>query len=396
MRSKNIQRFDEYFKALWSHIKKKVPKSQTRFLNQVLLKHSQKIKSNESTQYEYLKQTLSNYDPLVEYIMKNDEFMFTPEFNKKSLYFMEGYDFKRLWRFNCLKDDDKKFIFRLLKLIYIQLSLSLNKNDSKVKQMVEVIKSEDEIEKEARENPNAFDDEKKGGLSDITKLFGNDELLSELAKDISEEVNLQETLKDLMNNSQIQQGQNPLEAMMNICQNQDIQNMVNNLQTKVAKKMQDRNIKPEDIQKSAGTLQDNLMGALKGVPGGRQLQRMMKNMNLEKMMQNTAQNMEQQQRNNPTFQPDPAMAARQAGMPSNIADMMKQMQEQMETNPEMRDFMNQLKANTNTSSNACCSTTSTEEKEESNLVIEDAPKNNKEENIKEEVEGTFKATTLGD
>jgi hypothetical protein len=62
-----------------------------------------------------------------------------------------------------------------------------------------------------------------------------------------------------------------------------------NLATKVQAKMTERNISNEDLLASAGKLQEGLMKSVSKMPGGSQIKRMIKNMDLQKMGQQMMQ-----------------------------------------------------------------------------------------------------------
>lgn len=301
VRTKNVDKFHHYVTDLWSFLKKLfVDDVNTRqLLNKVKSKHRQ------MDQLVYLEYVLKNLQPYINYITRKDEFMFTPEFGNKPLNFLIGFDFRLVWKRRQLSSDEKRITFRYLEFLYLQASLALDKNQEKVKEIIQSIKTEQEIEREATENPNMFGDQDgEGGLA---ALFGEDNLLLDLANDMSNEFNLQEMLGGALQEVEQNggQNQNPLQALQNISQNPQLQQMMAQMAQRVTQKMEERGITQDDLMKSAEGLKKNLgKNVEKMVPGGgAQIRRMMNQFDIEGM----AEQFGQQTENNTTDDPDQMM-----------------------------------------------------------------------------------------
>lgn len=293
LRPKNAEKFHGYVVDLTTYLRRlfRSDKKIMNALNNVHRKHRQ---MDNDTYIEY---TLNNLSPYIDYISQKDEFIFTPEFGKKSLNFLIGLDFRTIW--NSLESENKRVVFRYLEFIYMQSSLALNKNKSKVAEIVECIKVEQELEKEAMENPNAFGDSGNGNPFDINSIFGDDNILLDIAQDIKAELNFEELLGGIMGGDglKLKPGQNPMDLINNMAQNPEIMSVMNNFGTKLQQKLQDKNVSPEELQKSAEKLKENLGNSISNMPGGSQLKKMLKNFDIETLARNfsNAQAMQQQQ-----------------------------------------------------------------------------------------------------
>ena len=276
VREKNVEKFHKYFIDLWTFLKKLFSDNPSvkKYLNKVVY-----MKHHETDKLLYIEQVLSNISPYIDYISKKDEFIFTPEFGNKPLNFLIGYDFRQIWRKLILSQEEKRIIFRYIEFLYMQASLALGKNQEKVQQIIESIKLEQDIERAVEKNPNMFGDaEASGDMTDFKSLFGNDNILVDLAQDMSQEFNIQETFTNLLSSSM---GQNPLEAFKNMAENPEIRNMMEKMTKRVTERMQEKNITQEDLLKSAETLKDNLSANVAKMPGGAHLRRMINNLNME-------------------------------------------------------------------------------------------------------------------
>jgi len=343
IRTRNQEKFDQYFKDLWGYIKKLFPTNSrdSRDLNQVLLKRKRNYGGDGSV--EFMEVTLRNISSYIDKISQRDEFMFMPEFGNsktKPLQFLPGFDFRRVWKLRDLTPENKKIIFRYLEFLYLQSSLALNKNKEKVNQIVEAIKMEQEIAKEAEENPDAFgDQDQAGGQGDFESLFGDDDTLMELVSDLKDEFNLEETFGEMFSGMQLQPGQNPMAALQGIAGNPAMKDMMEKMAERVQAKMEEKNISQEDLMKSAENLKKNLAKNVAGMPGGKQIKRMIDNLNMDQMAEQF-----QQQSDNPMManqspfggQPDPNQLMQQ------LMGNLQAQPGQQELPPELQQMLQQL------------------------------------------------------
>lgn len=290
IRTRNQEKFDRYFRDLWGYLKQlykeqnQQSSKNTKDLNHVLINRKRKFGTNDQSG-EFMRLTLRAISPYIDQISRKDEFIFMPEFGNpktKPLQFLPGFDFRKVWNLKNLTNENKKIIFRYLEFLYIQASLATHQNKEKVNTLVEAIRMEQEIAREAEENPNAFGDD-EGGAGDFQSLFGDDETLMELVTDLKEEFNLEETFGEMFGDLQLQPGQNPLQAIQQMTANPNMQGMMENMAKRVHTKMEQKGISQEDLMKSAQNLQKNLAKNVSKMPGGAQIRRMVENLDMEKM-----------------------------------------------------------------------------------------------------------------
>jgi len=327
VRARNLEKFHKNFKDLWSYIRQvlKGDKKMTDLLTRVHQKH------RTMDQEQYLEYTLNNLTPYIDYIAQKDEFIFTSEFGNKPLNFLIGLDFRTIW--NKFTPENKRVVFRYLEFLYIQASLALRVNKETCNAIVESITVEQELEKEAQDNPNMFGDN-AGGSMDFQSLFGDDNLLMDLANDIKEELDFEQLLGNL-GGFKLKPGQNPMDLINSMSNNPELTNMMTNLATKISQKMTDKNISSEDLQKSAEKLKENLANSVSNMPGGSQLKKMIKNLDFNKMAE---------QMNNSNS--DSPLDDNQGSIP-NPQDLLQQLFPQSGGNvpPELKQFMDQMNQN---------------------------------------------------
>lgn len=280
LRQKNADRFHQHVKDLTLFLRTtfKEDEKLKKLLTLVLQKHRQ------MDQTEYLNSVISAMDPHYELISQKNEFLFMPEYQKRSIFFLYGLDFKRIWQY-IKTDEDKRIVFRFLQLMYIQGNTALGKNKDQVKELAEAIQMEDQIAKDAQENPNMFDDNK------FKALFGEDDVLYDLAQDISKEFNLAEMLGGAIDPQELQkamQNGNPQDLFKKISENPKMKESMTRVAQKTQQKMTEKNLTQDDLMKSFEAMKDNLTKNMKG-PMGAQVKKMMKNFDLESMSKNMSQ-----------------------------------------------------------------------------------------------------------
>lgn len=275
VREKYLDKFHVLVRKLWSFLKEHNPKDKETLNKQVY----KKIRNMDPV--KYLEYTLNNLEPHIKLIVAKDDMLFTPEYTKNSkLEFLLGYDFIKFVKNTNLDKKAMNEMYYYLIFMFIQASKALEKNQEIVEQIVDMIKMEDELEKEAVDNPNAFDDE-GGNISDI---FAGNELLSELVNDIKNDLDLDSIIKEIMEVGEINPGTNIMETAANLSKNPRILNIIKDLQEKMGKRFSEKNVTSKDLQESSDTLMKNLEKQFKNIPGGKQIVKMLKQMDTDKLM----------------------------------------------------------------------------------------------------------------
>jgi len=275
LRPKNQERFNQHVKDLILYLRslfKEEPNLKT-LTGLILTKH--RTMDNE----EYIRAVIKSLEPHFEMISQNNEFVFTPEYGKRPLFFLYGLDFRKFWHL-VKSGEDKRIIFRFLQLLFIQGSTAIGENRDKVTALAECIKVSDEISKEAHDNPKQFDDDK------FKSLFGDDDVIYDLAQDLSHEFDLGSMLQGMINPEDIQKmlssGGNPAEMIKSMQDNPKMRESMTKVAERAKARMDEKNITQEDLMKSFSKMKDNLSKNVKG-PMGAQIKKMMQQFDISKM-----------------------------------------------------------------------------------------------------------------
>ena len=335
VKQNQMDKFEKKLQDFWTFMKKNNPEDK-------LILNKSWHKYNNSNKNTYLENVLKRLDPHIDLITKNDEYVFSPEYSMKPRVYVLDYDILKFWKKNP-SNDLKSIVFRYLQLLYIHGSLALDKNETKVKLIVETIKTNNDIAKEAKDNPNVFDTEDGlGGGMDLKSLFGDDTVLMDIASNITNEVNIQDILKEVMDCGGLQ-GNNSMETAAKLAQNPKIQNVIKNLQNSVGSKLRDKNVTNEDIMKSMDTLKTNLTKNIGNIPGGSQIKKMLKNLNVDQLMNNFNVGGDQNMSN----VMNDLMANLNNSGNNDMSNMMNQMMHDMSSNPANPNLINNMLSNPN-------------------------------------------------
>jgi hypothetical protein len=163
---------------------------------------------------KYIKKLLENMSPHIKHISEYDEGIFSDDYQKGKLQFIIGLDFKQVFAIieseefgdDDLRDTTKKHIFNHLQSIYVSAQMadmqvsSFNEAMTKQKKfLINMLKNVniDEQLKEKIEKLAADEDEGSGGgmmgmesLKKLSEVFGGDNFISKLAKDVTDELDL--------------------------------------------------------------------------------------------------------------------------------------------------------------------------------------------------------------
>lgn len=236
---------------------------------------------NECDRYEYIGKTLKLMEPHIKRVSQYDEGIFSNDYQKGSLKLVPGLDLKKIFHFindsdEFDKDDaaaTKKAIFNHLQSIYISGELAVgqidkfNKAMDKQKTMLmDMLKNlnleaalKDKIEKLAADEKEA---EGKGGfdLSQLNKLgdlFGEDNFIFQLAKDVAEEINLGN--EDLSS---------PVDAINLLFANkgQRLQELIVTVGEKIEQKVRSGEIDQAKLYEHAKNMKEKIQGIVGNIP----------------------------------------------------------------------------------------------------------------------------------
>jgi hypothetical protein len=244
-------------------------------------------------------------DPHVKYISQYDEGIFTDDYQTGPLNLLPELDFREIWSLlngsdfeATLLNGTKKSVFNHLQTIYISASMALdqigafNKNMEKQKalllNMVENLKLGDEVKKRMEEMKQAEEAEAAkgsssgsgmpglgsllsglgglgglggaaGGLGDMDKissLFGEDNFVFQLAKDIVNELD--------MGNDELE---GPMDSIMSLFANdgKKIQDLIVKVGDKLEKKIASGEIDKDRLYKDAQRMKEKLSSVAPGL-----------------------------------------------------------------------------------------------------------------------------------
>ena len=207
-------------------------------------------------------------------ISKSDEGLFSedPEYYpKKPIQLLKGIDFKPLWLSEELTDKTKESIWKYLQTLYVlgtfvlkesqRMTDLLRKQQDIIQNIVQSLKLEqkikDDAEKEEEEErqkaaESGFD------FSSLQELFGEGNIITEMAVEIAKELNLpNEKLSD------------PIEAIRLLFgqDGQRLQEIITKVGQKLHDKLQKGGFTEEQLLNEAKKMNEKLVGQFKNIPG---------------------------------------------------------------------------------------------------------------------------------
>lgn len=231
---------------------------------------------------KYIRKTHGLMEPHIKLISEYDEMVFNETVNKGPVYLIPGLDFKKL--FTILNEDEdtdekelletKRVIFNHLQAIYLASELSLaqiDQFDGAIKKqkkflmdMLGNLKLDDtlkekmeklaEEEKEAEGSGNPME-----ALEKLGDLFGEDNFIFQLVKEVATEVNLDEGGDT----------DSPVDAINKLFENngQKLQELIVTIGDKLEQKVKSGEITQEQLEKSAKQMKGKLEGLVGNIPG---------------------------------------------------------------------------------------------------------------------------------
>jgi len=258
----------------------------------------------QTPRVEYISKLKTLMDDHVKYISQYDEGIFTDDYHTGELYLLPELDFRKLWDLvntsegfdDSLRSSTKKSIFNHLQTIYISANMALdqigafNKNMEKQKallmNMIDNLKLGDEVKKRMEELKHTEDAEAAksssssipglggllsglgglgglglgdlgaSGLGDITSMFGEDNFVFQLAKDIVNELD--------MGNTELE---GPMDSIMSLFANdgKKMQDLIVKVGDKLEQKIASGEIDKERLYKDAQAMKDKLSAVAPGL-----------------------------------------------------------------------------------------------------------------------------------
>jgi hypothetical protein len=268
---------------------------------------------------EYLEECEALLKPHIEYISQYDDGIFTDDYAVGPRFLLPKMDFREIW--TLLEGDDfqadvefqaktKKAIFNHIQTIYVSIQMALNqinvfnKNIEKQKtflmDMMENLQMDEKIKERIEEmkKEEAADEAKSGsgasafGLGKLTEMFGEDNFVYQLAKDVAEELDM--GTEDI---------ENPVEAITQLFANngKKLQELIVTVGDKIEQKVQSGEIDKEKLVQDAKAMKDKLEGFMGKIPG---LEDMMKNNGMVKQFTDMYQELDDEEQAKYNYIPD--------------------------------------------------------------------------------------------
>jgi len=207
-------------------------------------------------------------------ISTSDEGLFSEEpeyYPGKPIQLLKGIDFKPIWKAESMTDKTKESIWKFLKTLYVIGTYVLKE----AKRFTELLKKQQEIiynimqslklEQKIKDDAERLNEEERQkaaesgfDFSNLTELFGENNLITEMAIEIAKELNLpNEKLND------------PLEAIRLLFghDGSKLQEIIAKVGHKLHEKIQQGGISEEQLLNDAKKMNEKLVGKFKNIPG---------------------------------------------------------------------------------------------------------------------------------
>jgi len=216
--------------------------------------------------------------PYIEHISQYDDGVFTDDCEVGPRYLLPHMNFREIWELidsedfqDEIKTKTKKAIYNHLQTIYVSIQMALNqinvfnKNIEKQKtflmDMLENLQMDEKIKERIEEMKREEKENDKGGgfsLGKLGDMFGEDNFVFQLAKDVAEELEMGSDDID-----------NPVEAITQLFANggQRLQELIVTVGDKIEQKIESGEIDKDKMIQEAGAMKDKLEGLMGKIPG---------------------------------------------------------------------------------------------------------------------------------
>jgi hypothetical protein len=240
---------------------------------------------DQNTRLEFIREFIQYIEKYIEEISTHDEGLFCEEpqyYPGKTIQLLKGFDFKTIWRLECMTDEIKMSVWKYFQTLYI-IGTYIMKSDDKFKNIVkkqqdiidnilQALHNEDKIKQDAKKQD---EDEEKASqtgtgfgsgfgsdfnMDSLKDIFGGEKnnLIIELAMEIAKDLDLPKEMTS-----------NPLDVIKTLFgQNgAKLQDVIAKIGTKLKTKMKDSGLSEEQLFSDAKKMNDNLMKKFKNIPG---------------------------------------------------------------------------------------------------------------------------------
>jgi hypothetical protein len=250
--------FNNDYVKLLDYLKTNFPQQ-----NKIVAKSYLKYKKYEN-RYEFISMYLDLVEPHIELICDNNEIMFSPDYLKTSttLNLLPSIDFMLFWREDPSMDI-KNEIFKKLQNLYIMSTElvpthSISKYNYLKSLLLDSLQVDAEIEKESirEEEQQRLENQriKQESEEQFGKLFGEDNSITKLTKEIFSELSFTQNLDNKNNND-------PTQIINTLFGNngKNIQEMIKVIGSKIETKLGDNEETIAQFQEDAVKVQKNML-----------------------------------------------------------------------------------------------------------------------------------------
>ena len=269
-------------------------------------------KSKTSKSEEFEKTRIGFIREFIHYISRYnkeisicDEGLFSEEpeyYPGKPIQLFKGIDFKLIWRAESVNDKTKESIWKYLQTLYVLATYVLKETEKfngLLKEQQDIIynimqglKMEQKIKDDAEklnEEERKKAAESSFDFSNLQDLFGENNMITEMAMEIAKELNLpNEKLSDPLEAIQLLFGQN----------GSKLQEIIAKVSHKLHEKMQNSGISEEQLLNDAKKMNEKLVGKFKNIPGMPDIEQFSK-----KVAEQISKEIDNKKTNNPDGQP---------------------------------------------------------------------------------------------
>lgn len=234
---------------------------------------------NQGQRVEFIVEFVQYLSKYNKEISLQDEGLFSEEdtyYPSKPIQLMKGIDFKRIWRLETLTEGSKTSIWKYLQTLYLigtyvlketnKYQEFVKKQQSIVDGLVQNLKYEKQIKQEAEklERKKAQEDTSGqgilgalGGLGGLGDLFDENNIITQIAKEIVKDLNLMGGVGD------------PIQTI-NMLFSQDgskFKEILTRVGSKITSMAQEKGLTEEQLMEQAKQMSEKLMKMFKGIPG---------------------------------------------------------------------------------------------------------------------------------
>lgn len=268
------------------------------------------------TRSEYLKEVQELLEPHISYISQYDYGIFSDDYQVGPRFLLPTMDFRKIWELldgedfseqPALQAKTQKTIYNHLQSIYVSVQMALdqidvfNKNIEKQKtflmNMLENLQLDETIKKRLEEmkEEEAKNGDKGGGFAGLGKLadmFGEDNFVFQLAKDVAQELDI--GTDDI---------ENPVDAITELFADggQKLRELILTVGDKIEQKVKSGEVDADQLRADAQKMKDKIEGFMGKIPG---LEDMVNNVDMIKQFRDFYQDLTAEEQEQYSFVPD--------------------------------------------------------------------------------------------